>query len=100
MQGLERMILLSLIVYGPSLRLLGCFQLWFGPSTWIVGGKHLEYFEFIATKIFASRGRRRVLTRAKYAEALGWFLLLPLIHHGNLRAFMATSRQKRLTDLC
>ena len=94
MQGLERMILLSLLVYVPSLRLLGCLQLWFGPSKWIVGGKHLEYFEFIVTKTFASCGRRRVLTRAKYAEALDWFLLLPPIHHGNLRAFRATSRQE------
>ncbi|CAL1173158.1 unnamed protein product [Cladocopium goreaui] len=36
----------------------GCLQLWFGPSKWIVGGKHLEYFEFIVTKTFASCGRR------------------------------------------
>ena len=55
MQGLERMILLSLLVYVPSLRLLGCLQLWFGPSKRIVGGKHLEYFNFIAAKTLASR---------------------------------------------
>jgi len=36
----------------------GCLQLWFGPSKQIVGGKHLEYFEFIVTKTFASCGRR------------------------------------------
>ena len=99
MQGLERMILLSLLVYVPSLRLWGCLQLWFGPSKRIVGGKHLEHFNFIAAKTFASCGRRRVLTRAKYAEALDWFLLLPPIHHGNLRAFRATSRQET-TDWC
>ena len=72
------MILLSLLVYVPSLRLLGCLQLWFGPSKRIVGGKHLEYFNFINAKTFATTGLAKeeggLLTHAKYAEALDWFL--------------------------
>eukprot|EP00435_Cladocopium_sp_Y103_P002128 s8179_g1.t1 len=61
----------------------GCLQLWFGPSTQIVGGKHLEYFYFIEAKALASCGRRRrirrVVTHAKYAQALDCFLLFALI---------------------
>ncbi|CAL1141651.1 unnamed protein product [Cladocopium goreaui] len=34
----------------------GCLQLWFGPSKRIVGGKHLEYFNFINAKTLATCG--------------------------------------------
>ena len=80
-----------------SLRLLGCLQLWFGPSKRIVGGKHLEYFNFINAKTLATCGLGKKQagcdTRQICPNCGQVLVLFPLIHHPRLRGFRATSRQ-------
>ena len=93
----------TLVVYVPSLRLLGCLQLWFGPSKRIVGGKHLEYFNFINAKTLATCGlgkKQAGCDTRQICPNCGQVLVVSPNTPPEVEGFQGHVAAKRLTDLC